>query len=469
MLKTKLTDKQIRLLEHLIGITVILMITVRYYFVYPFNVDSKDYYQWARCINLGMLPYRDFNMLQTPLSAYFSALFYKINTSIFFIHVLPLTITVFITIYFSAKMISCRVPNSRIFPIYLWAIISMVICSALYNMMSLMFWVIGLYAYTVYKAEKKTCYLALAGVSAGLCFFTKQNTAALMIAAFGVIFISNWIKDKAKAKTVIREFLTLWLSFLAVMEIGLMIFFIQGNLNEFFEYTFFSTKDFVISNADASVIVLVGIIVVAGIIGFISKEIEMGISGAFAALMAFPIVNLHHLIFTFLFISVIADINISTNNRKAFSVLLALSMFIAQAEQTIPIVLIDTPDADIKAYVFEIKESDKIIDYLKDKNASKYHIIDVWSGYFSIYYDRYDKFYDLFLDGNLGKRTQTDVIKETIGTEKGSYFLVRITKYKDDEANKLVSDNAKKAIKYIQDNCKYECSINEDYSVYKIL
>ena len=112
----------------------------------------------------------------------------------------------------------------------------------------------------------------------------------------------------------------------------------------------------------------------------------------------------------------------------------------------------------------------KIIEYLDNKDVSKYHIVDAIAGYYSVYYDKYDKYYDLFLSGNLGKKTQTDVIQETIDNEQGNFFVVRTSKYKseDEFTMDVFSLNSKNLYEYIQGRCEYVENIDENYAVYKI-
>ena len=444
------------------------MIAIRYYFSYPYTADTKDYYQWARCINLGMLPYKDFNMLQTPLSAYISALFYKLDNTIFFLHIVPYTIVNFITVFFSIKIIKLKKEDAPIFPIYLWGVTSAVICNALYNTLSAMFWVIGVYIHLSYKRKNKLYKLALIGFLAGMCFYAKQNTAAYMVAGFGIVFILNWIKKKEKARTIVKEISVLWLSFLATIGAGLLIFWYQGNLNEFFEYAVFPASNFIFpylkSAADVMTIFLMlfiplSIIIIAGIS---AKETEISVMGIISILIAFPVANIAHLSLSFLFLFIIFSISFDTRKKTKFFLMWIVSMVY------VDMILSMTFYSSIK----EIPKvyDKKIIEYLDNKDVSKYHIVDAIAGYYSVYYDKYDKYYDLFLSGNLGKKTQTDVIQETIDNEQGNFFVVRTSKYKSEDEFTLdvFSLNSKNLYEYIQDRCEYVENIDENYVVYKI-
>ena len=465
MLKTKLTDKQIQLLEHIIGIAVILAIAVRYYFAYPYNLDTKDYYQWARCINLGMLPYKDFNMLQTPMSAYINALFYKLGDNIFFLYVVPNTIVNFAIIFFSIKIARLRKSDTKPFFIYLWGISSMIICNALYNTLGLMLWIINLYIYFDNKKERKLYKPTLIGFLTGLCFYAKQNIAAYMVAAFGVVFIINWVEEKAKKETIAKEAMALWSSFLATVGTGLLIFWYQGNLKEFFEYILFGTSGFTSSyTSDGLIFKTIGCIVFCLIVVLfvwrITKESEICIMCSISLFVAFPIFNTTHLSLSFLFLFIVMSANIDA--IKPFFYFLVWEITSIQS-----IRFFGCPYfARIEDYALDWNK--EIIEYLDCKDVSKYHIIDALAGYYSVYYDRYDKYYDLFLEGNFGSKTSIDVIQETITAEKESYFIVRTTEYDEETNFTSLSQHISGAYDYIREHCIYVENIDENYAVYRI-
>lgn len=477
----KLTDKQIRLLEHLIGITIMLTVFIYRSFNFLYHMDFKDYYQWARCISLGMLPYKDFNMLQTPLSAYFSSVFFKVNGSAFCMHLLPFSICTVITVYFSVKIAVCKKTNATVFPLYIWGTVTIWCPNALYNIMSLMFWVIALYVFFCYKEDPKIYKLTLIGFITALCFYTKQNAAMLSVVSFGVIFVKSWVKNRANKQTVIKELSALWLSFILGIGTGLVILLWQGNLKEFIEYTLFPAKSFVAPYAKNPVNFILSIILIIAIFVFITiiekktTESEICVCAAIGTLIAFPVFNITHLMFTHLFLFIIICI---FKGQMAYLRLCFVLYFAAVSifyENYFVCKLNSVKEMVVKyenrqLYNLNTQElvSDEeigILDYLKDKDVSKYHILDAFAGFYSIYYDRYDKYYDLFLEGNAGKKSLTDVVSDTIHNEKGDYFIIKTKATFDDYERKEWID----ANDYIKENCKLEYIINENYSVYKIL
>ena len=113
-----------------------------------------------------------------------------------------------------------------------------------------------------------------------------------------------------------------------------------------------------------------------------------------------------------------------------------------------------------------------LLEYLKRKDdISKYHIVDCQSGWYNIYFNRYDGYYDLFLNGNLGRHTAIDIIKETARSEPDACFIIW-TGDGDTSVQGIEFQFPCDAAEYIKDHFVktdsiYDTKNNEVYAVYK--
>jgi hypothetical protein len=220
------------------------------------------------------------------------------------------------------------------------------------------------------------------------------------------------------------------------------------------------------------IIVLIALFFVGIFVGKRIKETDIGVCLSLGLLAAFPIINPSHLICSTLFMIMMICITIEKKKCLRFSIVVCFAATSVFGENYLVLKSGNVKDVVIayenKEIVnlntgFRLDEDIGILEYLKDKDVSKYHIMDVMSGFYSIYFDRYDKYYDLLLEGNTGKKSFTDIVSETINNEKGNYFIVTNSSYEDYKRKEWI-----KAVNYIKYNCELEYVINENYSVYKI-
>ena len=161
--------------------------------------DYKDRWQWAKCLTEGMQPYRDFNMLQTPLSLYYYSIFFRFSRSL---HTGLLAASLLILL--TGLLLLCTARRLRgdapLLPIALWTAVMLLGQGAVYTSMSLLLWAGALYCYVRYTEKDSAVWLVPAALLCGLCFFAKQNAGALCCGALSVSFLIRWAQTKTPLK-----------------------------------------------------------------------------------------------------------------------------------------------------------------------------------------------------------------------------------------------------------------------------
>ena len=133
-------------------------------------------------------------------------------------------------------------------------------------------------------------------------------------------------------------------------------------------------------------------------------------------------------------------------------------------------------DGDLRTVADDLESRfhDGLLPYLEQRRdtLTQYHIADTLGAFYNIRFDRYDKYYDLFLAGNLGAKTPEDVVRETIEREPGGRFII----WADPETESVpgYQDEAvKAALRLIRSACTLTDTLlrpdgTPSYSVYLI-
>lgn len=475
-----LNNKYFKYSIKIIGIILFILSIVWLLFFSAVDSDDKDRYRWATLIWQGQLPYKDFNMLQTPLSIYYYALFFKISDSIISFRLCNLSIILLLGLMLIK--ISKKINKKTVFPIiYLYTIFLIITPNSIYNLLSMFIWLSGVYLYLQYKETNKNKYLIFIGIITALCFYTKQNVGLLMLGSLGIVFIRYWIVSKTAIKQALKSAVTLWTSYIITILTGLSIFYIIGNLDEFIEYTLTASNEFLSSyNVYLVAIVLLLNIIASILLAIQFKQLELGIFSVTSIAIMFPIPNISHMMTAWIFIVlIISGIDIKDIINIFIQIALSLICIVGYGY-----VMINNTDVEVNKFEFKHMieyydtKDNHLLPYLDNKDLSKYHIIDGCAGWYSIHYDNYDNYYDLFLPGNLGHNTNIDIVKHTMETEKGNYFIVRNVdrNYVNDEntifyGKDYCFNGLLDAMEYIKENCEFIETITNNetgFSVYKI-
>ena len=414
--------------------------------------DYKDRYQWAKCLTEGLLPYRDFNMLQTPLSLWYYSVFFRFSRSVH-TGLLAASLLILLTALFCILIAKQIRPDAGAFPIALWTAAMLLGQGSIYTSMSVMLWAAALYCYFRYRAHPCIGWLIPAAVLCNLCFFAKQNAGALCLLSLGLCFLLQWIRTKTPLKTALAHMAVLVLCYAACWGLWLLYFAKQGILRDFADSCLFSAGSFVSAQTYRLEALRELLPKTALMLGFclLLKCPEMGITGACMLWLAYPISNnpmlLPALSMPALAVSAARLPESGKIKRTGTAILLAGGYLLLgqKALENAYFQLLITgktgynyyaamrtvqypENGDFKAVAADLESRfhDGLLPYLEAHRdtVSDYHIADTLGAFYNIAFDRYDKYYDLFLSGNLGARTPLDVVSETIAQEPGHYFIV---------------------------------------------
>lgn len=440
-----------RILESLLGIIAVAAAVLYRVQLELCQPDYKDRFQWAKNLTEGLLPYRDFNMLQTPLSLYYYSIFFRFSHSLH-TGLLAASLLIVLTGVF-LFLIARRINRKALYlPAALWTVFSVLGQGAIYTSMSVLLWSAALYLYFSYRDRRTVWKLLVIGMLCGMCFFAKQNIGALCAFSLGLCFIYHWARTKTPLKTALVHICCLLGSYAACWGIWLLWFVKCGILRDFADSCLFSAGAFTAAHGGLSALSYLGFNLAAILaVGLLLKQPEIALTGFFMTLIAYPIYNNPCIFPSYsMFAVLLASLKMPENSGKIRKVLYAAAgiigyltafyeLAVAQVSCRPDIlyrklrlgdarVVMETENGDIKTAVTFLEEhfGDGLLPYLEAHRAelSDYHIADTLGAFYNIYFDRYDQYYDLFLSGNLGSKTPQDVVDETIRNESGHYFIV---------------------------------------------
>ena len=201
------------------------------------TLDEIWNYGFAYNISTGLIPYKDFNMIVTPLYPYITAIFLKLlGNNLLILHLFNSGI--FLIIYHYLKKI---LPKTYLFTFLLYLFYS----QPNYTFLCLLFLILLIYIDDDNNSIKKKDYLI--GFIIGLTFLTKQNIGIFL--AIPTIFTKD-------IKRIFKRFI----SFLIPIFIFIIILIISNSLYEFIDYCFLGLNSFAGNNKIVSKYIILSII-----------------------------------------------------------------------------------------------------------------------------------------------------------------------------------------------------------------
>lgn len=257
----------------ILGVIVLFFLALVYIYYYRPLVDDELYgYGFGINILKGLIPYRDFNMIITPLFSYIIAFFlWVFGEYLIVYHIVISLIIVGITV------ISYKKIGYKCIVVYLALLIYPYTG---YNMFSILL----LFILLNLDCNSKR-YLVLEVILISMMILTKQ--------VLGLLVIPSLVYSKNKKK-----------SFLIYLGIGLIFILsliFNSSLYSFIDYCFLGMFDFSSDNSKGVnflLLVEIGIIIYL-IYEFIKKKDKEVLYILFFQIMCFPIVNYHHFIISF--------------------------------------------------------------------------------------------------------------------------------------------------------------------------
>lgn len=257
----------------IISIIILFILSLLYLYYYRPLVDDELYgYGFGINILNGLVPYRDFNMIVTPIFSYLTAFFLWIFGEYLIVyHIIISGIIIGITILSYKKI------GYKCIIIYLTLLIYPYTG---YNMFSilLLFFLLSL------NEESKRC-LILEVLLISMMILTKQ--------VLGILIIPSLIYSKNRKKSFL-----IYLGIALVFILGLVF---NNSLNNFIDYCFLGMFDFSSSNSKGfNFLLLIEIFIISYLIyEFIKKKDKKILYILLFQIMCFPIVNYYHFVISF--------------------------------------------------------------------------------------------------------------------------------------------------------------------------
>ena len=425
---------------HLLELFLIFIFTTIY--IMGFNMLTNDEiwnYGFNYNVSMGLIPYRDFNVVTTPLYPFVDALFMKIfgqNTVIHYI---------FGAIVCTGIFAYIKKNNHESY--YLPYILLLQFASPTYNIMCLLLFFI----ITNLEKSKKNDYLI--GIILGLTFLTKPSTGIFLCIP------TLFTKDIKKILKRIVGFV--------IPNIFLLIYLIYHKaLYQFIDYCFLGIESFADNNnliIIPALIILIISLVYLIIIYIKTRNILMIYLICFFG-MSFPIIDSYHVIIPLIPTLTYALSRLKLNKRiisitfVLFTIVISIKNiyeFSSMGTNTFP------NTTNTFKYIRIDNETAKKINILTSyvKNNGKNTFIIDHSGYLvKLELQEPIGNYDYFLTGNVGKNGEDRFIKDfnKICQKEKCTFIVNEYAYKSN----IYSQYNYKLHEYVTKNYQYSETIN---------
>lgn len=421
---------------------IIFIVTLIYNLVIP-ELSLDEVWNYGFCYNVlnGLVPYKDFNMIITPLYPYIGALFLKIGgDGVINFHIFNTLILILIFCYMRRNI-------SNLY--YVLYLLLLSVGMPNYSLLCILF----IYILIDLEDMNKKDYMI--GIVLGLVFLTKQNIGLLLCIPTIFLFDIKRIWKRIKGILLIVMCLLLYLI-------------INNTLSEFIDYCFLGLSSFSKDNMEINYICM-GIIIILGIYllyRYIKiRDIKILYVICFMG-MAYPIVDKYHFI-----IGIIPAIgyileNIKVKNNylwmvKKINIIFLLCSLITswglgmyEYKDNKYIIF-----SDLKVWKYRkvdsvtVDTTKEIVRYLKDKNKEEeIFIINPLAYLYKQEAGIPISGYDLLNNGNLGKNGSDRIIKEIddICRVKECSILISMM----DIDGEIKGQYSKEIIKYIDNNYK---------------
>lgn len=463
-------SKKIKLFKDILVLAVIAIVAVSAIFTKPIsNLDEIWNFNFSRNVADGLVPYKDFNIVQMPLLAVICGIVFKVFGAELIIMRCMAVILMCLIFFMSYKVLKKLLPTNVtlfVFAIFL-PLYKNVMCID-YNYAVLLIALILLFI-ELKNVKEDTFkysfrYNFILGIVAGIAILFKQTTGiAVAMACVGYKIF------EIRKKEEIKEFLKIAFTRVLGVIIPVICFVVylaaNGAVLDFINYAILGIRTFSNKISYSSLLesgkisYLATIVPVALVMMFVllfkkNTKRELYVLFAYAIstfIVAFPISDEIH----FLIGSMISFIAISymiyecvmenfepessaklkkmtyiiINFASIFFLLVLLWKSLLEIEYKYVLVEKETElqhfknipeDNDLKEY---IKEVDEYI-LQEQSNGKKVYILDASAAIYYIPINQYNKDYDMFLKGNLGGNGEDGII-DRINNEKNAIYLLK--------------------------------------------
>lgn len=463
-------------IKNFIIIAVALFLVV-FSFILSKSISSLDElwnYSFSKNIADGLLPYKDFNLVQTPLLFFVTAVFLKfIFNGLIVTRILAAVLAVVILIM--VYLILSKLTQNKYINIFILLNICLIMIPFFaldYNFLVLLFALIILN----YELKSKNSDLLklnikqdfLVGIIAGLAIITKQSTGLIVAIAYVGY---KWLAIRKKEDFILafKIGLSRGLGVLVPIAIFLTYLFITNSFNDFLSFCVFGVSEFsnsvsyfdllTLERYDVSVKILaimVILVIIYSIIYLIknfkfesleNKNIlKLFVFGIASFIVVYPISDdIHFLIGSV--ILVILSVYIAATHLKLEkeNTKKHLKNLVIYLNYIIAVILIIVMCFNYYKYITNndythnlnhyngvplhenmVKAINFVNEYIEEEKLqnNNVYIVDGDACLYDIPADRYNKYFDLLLKGNLGKNGVESVIEKIQELDDNSTFLI---------------------------------------------
>lgn len=411
----------------------------------PFTIDDVYNYSFGQNIKNGLIPYLDYNMIVTPLSAYITAFCTLIFDNIFVIKFLWIITTVIVCILINeilSKFIN-DIKLNYILSIML-AFFTGIFSMYSYNLLALC---LILYSCNYILSVKDLTYknfLVLSFV-VFVTILLKQTTGVVLLITNLFYLIILAIKQKTSTSKIFLNILLYLGNIFMLLFFFIILLGLNGSLENFVEQTLFgisnfNKEDIIVSFTCLSI--LISFVFIAFIYTYFYKKnltfklfVLMGFGISQSAIF-YPLPNRAHLIVGVTIALILAIIMLKQILNKYFGTCIYFIFFVMHLLCALAILL----DFTEKEYIIsqqkyfygniiekEIEDNVNLLNDYIESNEGTYYIITENSMMFNMNRDIYYKYYDLFFDGNLGQQNPMELIKKI----ENDYIVIYTDSTKD--------------------------------------
>ena len=409
----------------------------------------------------GNVIYKDINLVPFPLYFFIGAIFLKIKNSIYLFYIYE---GFLYGLLHSLIYINLRKKYNKLYSLSVTSICFLTINYFEYSRLCLLL-IILIATNFEFNKLKDTKYHIIQGILLSLIILSKQNIGIVIIGLYCLYLIIT----KENIKNIIKEAI----GFIIFPIITFIYLVLNNAFFDFLDLTIFAINSFKEKNAiffseNIVYIIIYSVIITYVLIKLIIKTLKEKDNRDLFYLTfligilsnVYPILDKNHLTPALIFSIFIEFLifyprrNFKYLNNKPLQILLISICFIYVI---IPFIYVRVDKGFVKSNLKNLENSyidinreniyKDVNDYLnKNYDISNIKFACVDGVVLYLINDRYDKYYGLFLYGNLGKNTPTDIIKEDLN--KGNLIMVSLGgqeilwQYPEDEIVSYLEENA---------------------------
>lgn len=442
------------------------------------NLDELWNYSFSKNIADGLVPYKDFNLVQTPLLFFITSIFLKfIFNGMIVTRVLAalLAVAILIMIYLIlSKLVENKYIN--IFILLNICLINIPLYTLDYNFFVLLFALI-IVNYELKSKDTKLLKLNikrdfLMGIIAGLAIITKQSTGLIVAIAYVGY---KWLAIRSKEDFILAFKISLsrGLGILVPVIILFCYLFITNSFADFISFCVLGISEFsnsisywdllTLSHYDINVkilAVMVILVIIYTIIYLIKNfqfeslenknMLKLFVFGVASFIVVYPISDDIHFLIGSVILIILSVYIIATHfNLKNEETKESLHKLVIYLDYIILAVLVVVMSINYYNYIINTdrihninhynaipiseKQANRIVslnEYIENEKlqGNNIYIVDAQACLYNISADRYNKYFDLLLKGNLGKDGVQNTIKKIEDlSDNGSFLILKDT------------------------------------------